>query len=228
MSFAQNTSIGLLPCLDLMNKMSNPLLHIEVSFIHGLFMALLCLMATMTFFYLQTKRKYVRSERMRIKVEAENREMLLERQKFQQDSETVKQLTIIEGKQQFEKKELITETVRKTRQYIPVDLPVEADERDKIIYALKKSGAALQWDEFELRFLQVHLDFNKKIHALSPRLSSTERRLCYFLLLDMSTKEIATITGQTNRAVELGRIRLRKKLGLTNTETSLFDFLSNI
>ena len=211
-----------------MNKMSNPLLHIEVSFIHGLFMALLCLMATMTFFYLQTKRKYVRSERMRIKVEAENREMLLERQKFQQDSETVKQLTIIEGKQQFEKKELITETVRKTRQYIPVDLPVEADERDKIIYALKKSGAALQWDEFELRFLQVHLDFNKKIHALSPRLSSTERRLCYFLLLDMSTKEIATITGQTNRAVELGRIRLRKKLGLTNTETSLFDFLSNI
>jgi hypothetical protein len=185
-------------------------------------------MATMTFFYLQTKRKYVRSERMRIKLEAENREMLLERQKFLQDSETVKQLTILEGQQQFEKKELITETVRKTRQYITVDLPVEADERDKIIYALKKSGAALQWDEFELRFLQVHLDFNKKIHALSPRLSSTERRLCYFLLLDMSTKEIATITGQTNRAVELGRIRLRKKLGLTNTETSLFDFLSNI
>ena len=186
-------------------------------------MALLCLVATMTFFYLQTKRKYVRSERMRIKLEAENREMLLERQKFQQDSETVKQQTILEGLQQIEKKELITETVRKTRQRIPVDHAV-----DKIIHALKKSGAALQWDEFELRFLQVHLDFNKKIHALSPKLSSSERRLCYFLLLDMSTKEIATITGQTNRAVELGRIRLRKKLGLTNTETGLFDFLSNV
>jgi hypothetical protein len=228
MSFAKNTSIGLLPCLDLMNNMSNPLLHIEVSFVHGLFMPLLCLMATMTFFYLQTKRKYVRSERMRIKLEAENREMLLERQKFQQDSEKLKQLTILEGLHQIEKKELITETVRKTRQRIPVDLPVEADERDKIIHALKKSGAAHQWDEFELRFLQVHLDFNKKIHALSPKLSSSERRLCYFLLVDMSTKEIANITGQTNRAVELGRIRLRKKLGLTNTETSLFDFLSNM
>jgi hypothetical protein len=208
--------------------MSNPLLHIEAFFVPGLFMALLCLMATMTFFYLQTKRKYVRSERMRIKLEAENREMLLERQKFQQDSEKVKQQTIIEGQQQFEKKELITETIRKTRQRIPVDLPVEGDERDKIIHALKKSGAALQWDEFELRFLQVHLDFNKKIHALSPKLSSSERRLCYFLLLDMSTKEIATITGQTNRAVELVRIRLRNKLGLTKINTTLFEFLSKI
>lgn len=228
MSFAQNTSCGLFPCMDLINKMSNPLLHIEASFVPELFSALLCLLATMTFFYLQTKRKYVRSERMRIKLEAENREMLLERQKFQQDSETVKQQTFIEGQQQFEKKELITETVRKTRQRIPVDHPDDADERDKIIHALKKSGAALQWDEFELRFLQVHLDFNKKIHALSPKLSSSERRLCYFLLLDMSTKEIATITGQTIRAVELGRIRLRKKLGLTNTETRLFDFMSNV
>lgn len=185
-------------------------------------------MGTITYFYLRIKRKYVRSEQLRLKLEAETREMLLERQKNQHGPDPMSRQPIADDLPQIQRKDLFSETLRKTRDRMVVDNPVDAEELEKIMLTLKKSGAAHQWDEFELRFLQVHLDFNKKIHKLSPRLSSSERRLCYFLLLDMSTKEIATITGQSKRAVELARIRLRKKLGLTNIDTSLFEFLSKI
>jgi DNA-binding CsgD family transcriptional regulator len=44
----------------------------------------------------------------------------------------------------------------------------------------------------------------------------------------MTTKEIAVITGQSIRAIEIARTRLRKKLNLQETETSLFEHLSSI
>jgi DNA-binding CsgD family transcriptional regulator len=60
-----------------------------------------------------------------------------------------------------------------------------------------------------------------------PTLTLNERRLCAFLKLQMTTKEIASLTGQSIRAVELARTRLRKKLQLTNSEINLYDFILN-
>lgn len=208
--------------------MSYHFLQIEVQIAYWIFIAFLCFMGTITFFYLRTKRKYVRSERLRLKLEAETRDLLLEKQKNQQGADPMSRQPIADDLPKIQRKDLFSETVRKIGDRMAIDNPVDAEEREKIMLTLKESGAAHQWDEFELRFLQIHLDFNKKIHDLSPRLSSSERRLCYFLLLDMSTKEISTITGQSIRAVELARIRLRKKLGLTNLDTSLYEFLSKI
>ncbi len=84
------------------------------------------------------------------------------------------------------------------------------------------------WEEFELRFKEVHSGFYDRIQDAYPNLSLNERRLCAFLRLDMTTKEIAAITGQTTRAVEMARIRLRKKMNLTKTDTSLFEILSSM
>ena len=44
----------------------------------------------------------------------------------------------------------------------------------------------------------------------------------------MSSKEIASITGQSVNSLETARYRLRKKLGLTNQEVNLVNFLLNI
>jgi hypothetical protein len=51
-----------------------------------------------------------------------------------------------------------------------------------------------------------------------PKFSANERRLCSFLRLDMSTKEIVSVTGQSLRAVQIARSRLRKKLNLDPSE----------
>ena len=84
------------------------------------------------------------------------------------------------------------------------------------------------WDEFDIRFLQTHAGFFDRLMKACPGLTMNERRLCAFLLLDMSTKEISIVTGQSIRAIEIARTRLRKKLNLIQTEISLFEYLSSI
>jgi tetratricopeptide (TPR) repeat protein len=96
-----------------------------------------------------------------------------------------------------------------------------------IIVNFEKDKNESAWNEFEVRFTSVHGDFYKKLSKINPNLTLNEKRLCAFLLLDMTTKEISAITGQSIRAIELARIRLRKQFGLTNSNVTLTSFLSN-
>lgn len=82
------------------------------------------------------------------------------------------------------------------------------------------------WDEFELRFNQVHLEFHENLMKEFPELSPNEQRLCAFLRLNMSTKDISNLTGQSAKAIDIARFRLRKKLGISNFDINLITFLS--
>jgi len=82
--------------------------------------------------------------------------------------------------------------------------------------------------EFELRFKEVHNDFYDKLRQKFPALTPSEQRLCAFLRLNMTTKEIAELTGQQPGSLETARYRLRKKLGISNSQTNLVIFLSQI
>ncbi len=98
----------------------------------------------------------------------------------------------------------------------------------EIIRDLERTQEETIWDEFETRFHQVHNQFYAQLNGINPELTPNERRLCAFLRLNMSTKEISSITGQTPRSIEVARTRLRKKLNLTNSETGLIEFLSGL
>lgn len=100
--------------------------------------------------------------------------------------------------------------------------------KDKVLELLAKAKDNKTWEEFELHFHQIHNGFFNRLHQKHPQLSPNERKLCAFLMMNMSTKEIANLTGQTLRAVELARIRLRKKLQLTHSDLSLPQFLLTI
>lgn len=98
----------------------------------------------------------------------------------------------------------------------------------RVIHDLEKVQDEAIWADFEIRFQQVHNNFYQTLLQIAPDITANERRLCAFLKLQMTTKEIATITGQSPRSIEVARTRLRKKLQLTNTETSLIEFLMTI
>jgi tetratricopeptide (TPR) repeat protein len=83
------------------------------------------------------------------------------------------------------------------------------------------------WKEFEVRFEQVHESFYKYLLIAHPDLTSKDKRLCALLKLDLSTKEISQITGQSFKSVENARTRLRKKLNITNLGTDLAIYLSS-
>ena len=70
------------------------------------------------------------------------------------------------------------------------------------------------WEQFQYHFAQVHGDFLGRLRTDYPDLSPNEQKLCTFLRLNLSTKEIAQLLSISPRGVEVARYRLRKKLNL--------------
>jgi tetratricopeptide (TPR) repeat protein len=98
----------------------------------------------------------------------------------------------------------------------------------KVVLDLQSNLQPELWQEFEVRFQQVHEHFYKSLHEKFPDLTPHEVRLCAFLKLNMTTKEISAITHQNAKSIDVARTRLRKKLNLTGTEHNLVTFLSQI
>ena len=95
------------------------------------------------------------------------------------------------------------------------------------ISKLKNLIQGQEWKEFELRFEQEHEKFRHRILELHPDLTPNELKLCTLLRLSMSSKEISEITGQSVRALETARSRMRNKLGL-NRSDNLVQYLYDI
>ncbi|PWJ43129.1 tetratricopeptide repeat protein [Sediminitomix flava] len=74
---------------------------------------------------------------------------------------------------------------------------------------------------------EVSQDFLYRIHEQFPDLTDKEIQLILQIRSHLSSKEIAELNNVEVRSVEMGRYRLRKKLGLAKGE-SLKDFIFNI
>lgn len=99
---------------------------------------------------------------------------------------------------------------------------------DEIVMDLQSNVDQNIWKVFEDRFREVHKDFYNNLMLKFPNLSDNDKKLCAFIRLNMNTKEIAAITHQSPNSIEVARTRLRKKLNISNTDTSLNSFLSQI
>lgn len=81
------------------------------------------------------------------------------------------------------------------------------------------------WKEFEYHFEQIHHTFYENLAKQFPDLSQNEMKLCAYIRLNLVTKDIAAITRQSVRSIEVARTRLRDKLGLKGTSEDIFGFL---
>ena len=118
----------------------------------------------------------------------------------------------------------ITERLKKARlTYKPENRKTAED----IIRELEQGITKDTWKEFELRFQDVHSDFYDKLNTLYPDLSPNELRLCAFLRLNMTTKDIAAITYLSINSINVARHRLRKKLDIDQDE-NLIKYLSQL
>lgn len=96
-----------------------------------------------------------------------------------------------------------------------------------IVRELERNKSKETWLEFEKRFHEVYSDFYKKLSERFPSLTPNDLKLCAFLKLNLSTKEIASLSTQSADSLKIARYRLRKKLGLTRDD-NLVNFLNQI
>ena len=92
---------------------------------------------------------------------------------------------------------------------------------------VKEVHSDKSWKDLEKHIKNVHFDFLKRLKDQYPTITPRELDLATYLLMNMSTKEIAEIMNISNGGVELARYRLRKKLEL-NKKENLIGFLMKI
>jgi DNA-binding CsgD family transcriptional regulator len=108
-----------------------------------------------------------------------------------------------------------------------VDNPQTVAELKKMIKTLSEDdNMDKEWENFAKHFDKVHSDFLAEQKEKYPSITPNELKLCAYLRMNLSTKEIAQLMNISVRGVEISRYRLRKKLQIPS-ETSLFDYLIN-
>ena len=124
------------------------------------------------------------------------------------------------------KNEMISEVTKKLVDEKPNFTAVNKRVINEIILELQLSIDSDVWQDFELRFNQIHSDFYTQLNNRFPTLTPNEKKLCAFLRLNMSSREVSAITNQSIKSIETARTRLRKKLGLSNQKITLSEFIS--
>jgi ligand-binding sensor domain-containing protein/DNA-binding CsgD family transcriptional regulator len=83
------------------------------------------------------------------------------------------------------------------------------------------------WSVFKDAFESTDKDFLKKMKVAHPTLTPNDLRLCAYLRLNLSSKEVAPLLNISVRSVEIKRYRLRKKMELTHEE-GLVDYVLSV
>lgn len=86
--------------------------------------------------------------------------------------------------------------------------------------------ADIYWEQFEYNFDQVYRNLLTRLLAKYPDLTRTNLKLCAYLRLNMSSKEIASLMNITPSGIDKARNRLRKKLNIQPND-DLHEFLMN-
>jgi tetratricopeptide (TPR) repeat protein len=122
------------------------------------------------------------------------------------------------------------ETMTRMIQGLDVALKDEGSPENlrQILHSVKNLEWESNWKEFEVRFTNVHKEFYTHLEENFPDLTPNERKICAFLRLNMSTKDIASLTRQSINSINVARTRLRRKLNLANSEENLISFLTRL
>ncbi len=130
--------------------------------------------------------------------------------------------------QMLKTKEFIQSTHKELNQLeIRDDKNASKKMLSKIIADLKKGTQGFNENEFEKILIETDGEFYRRLLKKVPNLSKNEIRLCTFLKMNLSSKEISGITQQSIHSIDVARSRLRKKLEL-GSETNITNYLMQL
>jgi len=149
-------------------------------------------------------------EKMKAALEYKQRELASTAMHVVQKNETLEKVKErLQALQKLNKDKNLSEEIRRT---------INMLQQDELI----NDG----WEQFMLHFNQLHGDFYNRLKSEIPALTPKDLKLCTYLRMNLSTKEIASLLNVTVRGVEASRYRIRKKIQLSKEE-NLTEFLMN-
>lgn len=105
------------------------------------------------------------------------------------------------------------------------DPPLNIGSFRKVMRLLEEAeNKEEDWEHFAHHFDEVHSNYLNSVKKHFPSLTTTDLKLCAYLHINLTSKEIAQLMGISVRGVETSRYRLRRKLNIPG-ETSLNSFL---
>lgn len=90
-----------------------------------------------------------------------------------------------------------------------------------------KNLQKLDWSIIENQIEKLHPGFFNHLLVKHPLLTNNEKKLCCYLRLGLSSKDISGLQNISTKSVEISRVRLRKKLKI-NSKLRLTNYLSQI
>lgn len=85
----------------------------------------------------------------------------------------------------------------------------------------------VDWSMVENQVDKIHPGFLERLQKRHPVVSVNDKKLCSYIRLGLSSKEIAGLLNITSKSVEISRVRLRKKLGI-NAKVRLVNYLEQL
>ncbi|KOS06879.1 hypothetical protein AM493_13195 [Flavobacterium akiainvivens] len=191
-------------------------------------------------------KRRIRHERIKSRREAEQSKKLLELEleqlKLQRDKEAINrdkavlEEDVINKSKQLanytmllvHKKDIfneITDDLKELKSHLRNE-----ESRKKLLEIFQKLNRHQIGEEymevFDVHFEKVHHNFFERLKQLNPELTKRELRLCAFVKMNLSNKEISPLLGISLRGIENARYRIRKKLGVAS-EDNFAAFLEN-
>ncbi|MFZ4462958.1 MAG: ligand-binding sensor domain-containing protein [Bacteroidales bacterium] len=198
------------------------------------------------FNFIYMKRRFVKAqekENQRHEKELEEQEtafreksLLAEREIINLRNETLK------GEVNYKNKELANTTqhlIHKNKilnsikhQLVEINkLPSENGKKPEVEHVIRRINKDLKnekfQDVFDSYFDDVHQDFINRLKKKHADLSPKDLRLCAYLKMNLTSKQIAPLMNISVRGVEIGRYRLRKKLSIER-EANLIEYLISV
>lgn len=126
---------------------------------------------------------------------------------------------------QTQRQELLNEMIAKLKA-IANDKKNISSNITEVIRDFEQYKNASTPEEFDYYFTQTHPEFYEHLRADFPDLTPNELRLCAYLKMNLSTKDIANICNITPESARVARARLRKSLNIGDSSQDLTVFIS--
>ncbi|RXG18024.1 helix-turn-helix and ligand-binding sensor domain-containing protein [Leeuwenhoekiella aestuarii] len=210
------------------------------------YLVYILILFVITFIIIKLVNKKIEKERQKEKLAAHKSKKLLEleieqlklekdKARIKKDKEQLEEDNLIKSKELanytmllVKKKEIFTDTFNALKDFRNSLKTQAARKRlQEVLFNLNQHRMGEEYlNVFDVHFEKVHQNFFNQLKEIDPSITKRELRLCAFVKMNLTNKEIAPLLNISTRGVETARYRIRKKLNIN--DESFNAYLENL